>query len=203
MPSKSQHYLYHTWRDMKSRCYKPQDRHFDSYGGRGIKICPQWLNNFEQFIKDMGPRPLKHSIDRIDNNGDYTPENCRWATQTQQMRNQKVTRRVTIEGKTYVAADLADKCGHKTDTIVERANQGLTYKQVINKKRRRNLTPLTLGAAVSATVRSARTHCKQGHEWTPENTKMVTAGKYTWRSCRTCHRAKTARQGAAKRAASR
>lgn len=81
---------YKTWHMMVQRCTNPNNDGYGDYGGRGIKVCDRWLN-FEDFYADMGDRPsLKYSLDRIDNNGNYEPSNCRWATQTDQSRNQRL-----------------------------------------------------------------------------------------------------------------
>lgn len=82
---------YRTWSAMKTRCTNPNAQHYDKYGGRGISISPRWVDNFDNFYEDMGPKPSpKHSIDRIDVNGNYEPGNCRWATKTEQSRNTRL-----------------------------------------------------------------------------------------------------------------
>lgn len=76
------------YKNMIGRCYQPATNRFDRYGGRGISVCNRWLDSFENFIADMGPRPSpKHSIDRIDNDKGYEPSNCRWATRAEQVAN--------------------------------------------------------------------------------------------------------------------
>ena len=86
---RTKHPLYKTWMDMIDRCYRETHPQFSDYGGRGILICTHWLVSFWHFVEDMGERPEGCSIDRIDNDGPYDPRNCRWATQSQQMKNQR------------------------------------------------------------------------------------------------------------------
>lgn len=86
--SKSSEYA--CWVQIKTRCHNPNYREFRYYGGRGIKVCDRWIGSFENFLSDMGRKPSpKHSIDRIDTNGNYEPGNCRWATASEQRINQR------------------------------------------------------------------------------------------------------------------
>ncbi len=94
-----------TWKRLRGRCLNPQSPDYHHYGGRGIKVCERWLESFENFYADMGDRPTsEHSIDRIDVNGDYSPENCRWATPQQQAANRRKTH-VDFDGLSLTVAE--------------------------------------------------------------------------------------------------
>lgn len=100
---------YRAYMQMKAKCYDINSKDYVRYGGRGIKMCDRWLESFENFLSDMGKAPTAdHSIDRFpDNNGDYGPSNCRWATRKQQNVNRRPSIFMTYKGETFVVADWA------------------------------------------------------------------------------------------------
>lgn len=129
---RSRHYLYSTWTSMRDRCNNPRNRYYENYGGRGISVCDRWMDHahgFENFIEDMGDRPEGCSLDRVDNNGDYSPENCRWSNRIEQNLNKRTNRltpyistRMRYSQKEYLVRikDLRDKTGHTVRTRVRR-----------------------------------------------------------------------------------
>jgi len=113
--------LRQAYRNMTRRCEDEDDPGYPHYGGRGICVCRAWLESFEQFAEDMGAPPSPaHSIDRKDNDGDYEPENCRWATRSQQGRNTRVNRRLTFEGKTMSLAGWCEELGMPRSALTAR-----------------------------------------------------------------------------------
>ena len=94
---KTSHPLYHSYNDMLARCARPTHHAYARYGGRGISVCDRWRDDFWAFVADMGERPDGHSLDRIDNDGPYSPSNCRWATASQQSKNRRATAYAGLE----------------------------------------------------------------------------------------------------------
>lgn len=111
---------YVIWKAMKDRCYSPKRYHYHNYGGRGIKVCDRWRDSFENFIADMGEPPDGHTIDRIDNNGNYEPSNCRWATYETQLNNTRSNRMITAFGKTQSMTLWAREYGLPVTTLRNR-----------------------------------------------------------------------------------
>lgn len=108
---------YHAWVAMKQRCYDKNCRPYRNYGARGITVCAKW-HNFWAFLSDVGLRPSpKHSIDRINNEGNYEPGNVRWATQSQQLANTRRTRLLTFNGETLPLAHWAKRLGMSQGTL--------------------------------------------------------------------------------------
>lgn len=122
------------WSGMKTRCFNPKDKHYRDYGGRGITICDRWLGpkGFENFVRDMGPRPSSaHKIDRIDNDGGYAPDNCRWVTQREQNRNYRRNLVVTVDGQPLCLADACTKRGANYHLVYARLQRGWDLERAI------------------------------------------------------------------------
>lgn len=116
---------------MRARCENPEARRYCDYGGRGITVCERWAD-FENFLADMGRKPsLGHSIDRIDNDGPYSPENCRWATKTEQMRNRNSNRYLTHGGETLLMIEWAERLGCPSSVIHKRITRGWSVEKAV------------------------------------------------------------------------
>jgi len=117
---------YISWRRMKDRCFNPNSKDYPNWGGRGITVCDRWLNSFENFLADMGSRPTaKHSLDRIDNDGNYCPENCKWSTKAEQGNNRRNNKPlITIDDVTLTISYWAKKMGYGESVIYARLDRG-------------------------------------------------------------------------------
>lgn len=123
---------YTIWKHLRTRCSDPIDPAYKYYGARGISVCPEWEASFAAFFADMGPRPsVAYSIDRIDNDGPYAPDNCRWATQEEQSSNRRDNRKLTWQGETLMWAEWAKRLGLDRSTIHYRVNQGWPVERVL------------------------------------------------------------------------
>lgn len=123
--------VYRVWMNMRERCRNPNNTQWGDYGGRGISVCPQWESSFEQFLADMGEPAPGLTIDRINNDGPYSPENCRWATPTEQARNKRTSRMLTAGGVTQSLADWCDQLGLKYWTIHSRLRRGKSDQEAL------------------------------------------------------------------------
>ncbi|RWO34731.1 MAG: hypothetical protein EOS10_00040 [Mesorhizobium sp.] len=183
MPFKNPHPLYTVWQSMRRRCLTPTSKAWSDYGGRGIAICERW-DSFAAFVEDMGDLPAGMTLERKDNEKGYEPGNCEWADRKTQQRNRRGAVYVMIDGDRYRAIELAEKAGVKLDTIKERAARGLGYAEVVSPEKGNDRSGLSLGGQASGAKKRAKTHCRNGHEFTPANTLLSPEG---WRVCRRCH----------------
>lgn len=121
---------YKAWKHAKDRCFNSNTKNYYRYGGRGITVCERWKNSFENFLSDMGYAPsINHSIDRIDNNGNYEQNNCRWATWKQQHGNRSNNRWIEFNGEKRILADWARKLNidcKKVDTFIKNNSASTT-----------------------------------------------------------------------------
>ncbi len=179
---KSKHPLYTTWASMKQRCSNPKNSMWHRYGGRGITVCSRWLS-FEKFCEDMGARPDGTTLDRIDNDKGYSPENCRWADNETQQFNKEKSVFITIDGENYRLSLLAKKYGLKPETIKKRAAKGMNFEEAVAKKRYVFTGGVKKAVEVRVRNQIASEHCKRGHLWS-ENTLVHKQG----RICRECYR---------------
>lgn len=127
----SQTSVYAVWGAMRRRCYKPNAFEYRNYGGRGITVCDRWRESFEAFYEDMGDRPFEGAqIDRIDNDGPYSPENCRWATCEQQQNNKREPL-YEYKGREYTMKELVALSGVSRDNFYSRKRRGWSIERCV------------------------------------------------------------------------
>jgi hypothetical protein len=113
------------WWAMKDRCNNKKNSWYSHYGDRGIKVCERWMNSFDAFLSDVGEAPTqKHSIERIDNDKGYEPDNCRWATQKEQMNNRRCNAWIEYKGQTKTLTQWCEILGFNYRTIYDRLHRG-------------------------------------------------------------------------------
>lgn len=120
---------YHIWASMIHRCTNPNSKNYKDYGARGITVCDRWLS-FENFLADIGDRPERLTLERIDNSSGYEPDNCRWATRTEQQRNTRRNRMITWGGKTQCIAAWAEELGLPRTTMMTRLRCGWSVERI-------------------------------------------------------------------------
>lgn len=140
-PARDNPRLYHVWKAMRKRCRNPNDTYFHLYGGRGIKVCDEW-QNFKNFLKwatengyDKDAPFGKCTIDRIDHDGDYCPENCRLVDMTVQNRNKSSNHYLTYKGETKLATEWANELGIPLSTISVRLKRGYSIERALDQRR--------------------------------------------------------------------
>ena len=139
---------YKTYRGMLDRCYAENNTNYSNYGGRGIKVCKKWLESFENFYSDMGERPQLTSIERIDANGNYEPNNCKWATSKEQSNNKRSSRKFEYKSETLTIKEIASKYNINYNRLKQRILYGWSIERAVEsskilgrQKRYTNLNP--------------------------------------------------------------
>lgn len=131
--------LYRIWQGMMIRCYNPESNRYDRYGGRGITVCDEWKNDIKVFIEWAMKSGYQDNltIERKDNDGSYSPENCRWVTMKEQMNHTSRSRYITVMGVTKTASQWADETGVNSSTILERIKRGWKPEEAVMKPARK------------------------------------------------------------------
>ena len=123
------------WSDMKQRCYNKKSAQYKNYGGRGISVCDRWVNSFENFVADMGVRPDGMSIERVDVDGNYCAENCKWLGLAEQQKNKRNNRLIAHDGRTMTLRDWAKELGRHETTLHWRLRRGYPVEMVLSKEK--------------------------------------------------------------------
>lgn len=142
---------YRMWRGMHNRCYNANQKSYLHYGGRGIFVDQRWhgREGFENFLLDMGEKPEEATLERIDNDGPYSPNNCRWATKAEQASNKRNNRWITVNGQTMTLAQWARQLGCSPSNILHRLSSGMSEEQAVT-------TPITERPNSKLTVADVR-----------------------------------------------
>lgn len=122
---------YYSWLKMRERCNLITNNRYQSHGARGIKVCTRWQESFTNFLEDMGERPDRTSLERIDNNGNYEPSNCRWATAKDQARNRRSSLFITINGRKQTLAEWCEELNLNYNTVQSRRTYGWSIERAL------------------------------------------------------------------------
>ena len=145
---------YTAWSSMKDRCFNPNNTHYARYGGRGIKVCDEWRDSFETFYKDVGIAPSKkHSLDKINNDGDYSPDNTRWATKQEQANNRTTNVFIEHDGTHKTWADWARHLDIPYDMLMTRVARGNSIEDILQPRLNRERNELVEFKGESHTLR--------------------------------------------------
>lgn len=176
---------YRTWVSMRQRCYDKNHDAYRKYGGRGITVCDRWNESFLAFYADMGPRPVGTTLDRVDNNGSYSPSNCRWTTRREQSRNTRRTIRMTIDGDQVSAIDIAEKNGIEHTKFHGRIRYGWTPEQAVGIEQRFDPRGITVNGetrtkaewAAHIGISRQAVHIRLKHGWSIEEALTTPKGQ--------------------------
>lgn len=178
---------YATWAGMKQRCYNPNAQQWKNYGARGIVVCQEWRESFNRFVADMGLRPEGLTLDRIDNNGNYEPSNCRWATRAEQRVNQRDCVYVEHDGKRMTIEQWGRESGIRATVLRRRYHKGITGDALFAPSDPKIVANITRASRIRWTGGQYQaTECYRGHPFDAENTLIRRSDGR--RLCRTCHR---------------
>lgn len=182
---------YGVWRSMIQRCEYPRRPEYHRYGGRGIRVCPRWRLSFKDFYVDMGPRPSpRHSIDRIDNDGNYEPLNCRWATPEEQQANRSCAVWISHDGRRQTLQQWSDELGIPYATISARLRKGWPEERLLSRPKRyerlltfrgrtQNVIAWSIELGISRGTITARLH----HGWSAERALSTAPRARARRAC--------------------
>ena len=133
--------IYNTWGNIIQRCESELPFYRKYYGDRGIKVCTRWRNSFPNFFADMGHAPSKkHTLERIDNNGNYSPKNCKWATRKEQSNNTRWNKRITFQNKTLTLSQWAEQINIHPVTLSLRFRNGWSVKRALTEPLHKNMS---------------------------------------------------------------
>ncbi len=170
---------YNAWTALKGRCFNPRNKAFKHYGGRGIKVCVRWMSYFN-FYDDMGPVPRGFSIERVDVNGDYCPENCKWIPRREQPLNLRTTRKFTFQGESLPLSVWSKRLGVPKSALKARFQKGIPARRALDPNFKRLPSPI-------AARRRKNRWCLRGHLY--DMAVFHPDGRLKFRYCLACKKA--------------